>query len=95
VSLLFPVGMGSAMAMEVFVGLEESDDAVLAIEEDEFAVEGTRSAPSVVVETEEVVDADEVMEVEAEVEVEVVEAEIEDDYISSGQATETSRENQQ
>lgn len=85
--------MGSAMAMEVFVGLEESDDAVLAIEEDEFAVEGTRSAPSVVVETEEVVDADEVMEVE--VEVEVVEAEIEDDYISSGQATETSRENQQ
>lgn len=83
--------MGSAMAMEVFVGLEESDDAVLAIEEDEFAVEGTRSAPSVVVETEEVVDADEVMEVE----VEVVEAEIEDDYISSGQATETSRENQQ
>lgn len=75
------------------MGLEESDDAVLAIEEDEFAVEGTRSPPSVVVETEEVVDADEVMEVE--VEVEVVEAEIEDDYISSGQATETSRENQQ
>jgi len=32
---------------------------------------------------------------EVEVEVEVVEAEIEDDYISSGQATETSRENQQ